>query len=226
MQSHKLSPVFYINSKKPSASSELSYLLKDCLNQVKHPYKEIVFLCIGSDRITGDSLGPLIGHQLSKYQWQNIFVYGTLDAPVHALNLEEVIVQIKKRHPAALIVAIDASLGSKKHLGFITVGNGSICPGSGVNKELPDVGDIFITGIINISGTFEHFLLQTTRLSTIVNMADSITRGILCAMDTVYDNRRLLPELCPQPDSGHRLAWAKDEDTAALSMDSRSGTSS
>lgn len=226
MQSKKLSPVFYINSKKTSASSELSYLLKDCLNQVTHSYTGIVFLCIGSDRITGDSLGPLIGHQLSKYKWDDIFVYGTLDTPVHALNLEDILKQIKKRHPSALIVAIDASLGSKKHLGFITVGNGPICPGSGVNKTLPEVGDIFITGIINISGTFEHFLLQTTRLSTIVNMADSITRGILCAMDTVYDHRRLLPEICPQPDNGQRLCWIKDDGMAALSMDSSSGTSS
>jgi len=226
MHSQKLPPVFYINSKKSSASSELSYLLKDCLNQVAHSWKEIVFLCIGSDRITGDSLGPLIGHQLSKYTWEDIYVYGTLDAPVHALNLEGILLDIKKRHPFALVVAIDASLGSKKHLGFITVGNGSICPGSGVNKVLPDVGDIFITGIINVSGTFEHFLLQTTRLSTIVNMADSITRGILCAIDTVHDSQSLLPELYPQPDTGRRLGWTKDNETAALSMDSNSGTSS
>ena len=75
------------------------------------------------------------------------------------------------------IIAIDASLGSKKHIGYITLGIGSLCPGLGVKKELPRVGDIFITGIINVSGTFEHFLLQTTRLSMVVDMADSIARG-------------------------------------------------
>lgn len=226
MHSQKLAPVFYINSKKSSASNELTHLLKDCMNEITRPWKDIVFLCIGSDRITGDSLGPLIGHQLAKYDWQDIYVYGTLDAPVHALNLEDILLQIKKRHPFALVVAIDASLGSKKHLGFITVGNGAICPGSGVNKVLPEVGDIFITGIINISGTFEHFLLQTTRLSTIVNMADSITRGILCAMDNIYDDHSLLPELAPQPESGLRLCLAKDNGMAAFSMDSNSGASS
>lgn len=30
--------------------------------------KEIVLLCIGSDRATGDCLGPIIGHKLRHYQ--------------------------------------------------------------------------------------------------------------------------------------------------------------
>ena len=47
------------------------------------------FLCIGSDRITGDSLGPLIGHRLTAYRGLGFYVYGTLDDPVHALNLSD-----------------------------------------------------------------------------------------------------------------------------------------
>ena len=60
----ELSPVFYINSKKYSASSELSYLLRSVVSHIRHEWDELVFLCIGSDRITGDSLGPLVGHLL------------------------------------------------------------------------------------------------------------------------------------------------------------------
>ena len=182
----ELPSVFDINSKKYSASSELSYLLRNVVSHIRYEWDELVFLCIGSDRITGDSLGPLVGHLLSRHNWPHIHVYGTLKNPVHALNLEEITRQIKARHPLALIIAIDASLGSKKHIGFITLGIGSLCPGLGVKKELPRVGDIFITGIINVSGTFEHFLLQTTRLSMVVDMADSIARGILNAIDTAY----------------------------------------
>ncbi len=81
--------IYYINEKKPSASSELAHLLKKCISKTDHPWEDIIFICIGSDRITGDSLGPLIGHQLSRQSWKNIHVYGTLDYPVHALNLEQ-----------------------------------------------------------------------------------------------------------------------------------------
>ena len=170
--------VFYINEKKTSASYELAHLLEECIAQVSHPWNEIILLCIGSDRITGDSLGPLIGHRLSKQSWNQIHVYGTLQNPVHALNLSDTLDFVKRQHPSALLVAIDASLGSRKHIGFITIGTGPLYPGAGVNKELAPVGDLFITGILNESGTFEHLLLQTTRLSFVVQMAETIASGI------------------------------------------------
>lgn len=217
--------VYYINEKKSSASGELAYLLGKCIAKTEHPWNEIAILCIGSDRITGDSLGPLIGHQLSKYHWKNIHVYGTLDYPVHALNLEETLSTIKKRHPTALIIAVDASLGSKKHIGFITVGTGPIYPGAGVHKTLPPVGDIFITGIMNLSGNFEHILLQTTRLSLVVQMADTIASGIARTFSQVFEKRCLLPETWFQPEECRRLCWAKDSGLAALSIESTSGTS-
>lgn len=215
--------VFYINEKKKNASSELALLLSRCIEKIDRPWDEIVFVCIGSDRITGDSLGPLVGHQLSRYHWKNIHIRGTLDYPIHALNLECTLEQLKKRHPSALFIAVDASLGSEKHVGYITVGTGSICPGAGVHKNLPAVGDLFITGILNVSGTFEHLMLQTTRLSSVVQMAETITAGIARTFSCPYEERRLLPDAWPQPEEDRRLCWAKDNGLAALSIESSSG---
>lgn len=186
LQSEK--PVFYINEKKEDASKELAYLLREHIISISRPWSQLVFLCIGSDRITGDSLGPLIGHELLKYALNNVIIYGSLANPVHALNLADTMELIKERHPSSLVIAIDASLGSKQHLGFITIGHGSISPGAGVHKTLPPVGDIFVTGIVNTTGTFEHFLLQTTRLSTIVALAESISKGIRIACDSTLEN--------------------------------------
>lgn len=206
---------FYINEKERHASSKLGALLTECMESHPHEWNEIIFLCIGSDRITGDSLGPLIGHQLSRCSLQKTRVYGTLHNPVHALNLEETIHTISRKHPKGLTVAIDASLGTKKHLGYITVGNGSISPGAGVHKKLPPVGDIFITGIVNLSGTFENFLLQTTRLSTVVSMADSITSGILLAYSQYYDQRRLPLLGCCHLEEGRLRSFANPSSLAA-----------
>ncbi len=41
------------------------------------------------------------------------------------------------------------------------------------------VGDIHITGIVNIAGLMDHLTLQTTRLSTVIALADVIACGIL-----------------------------------------------
>ena len=142
----------------------------------------MIFICIGTDRITGDSLGPYVGYCLSGCPLLHKQIYGTLEHPIHALNLETSMDEIVHRHPHGLYVAIDASLGTKKHLGFVTVANGALYPGAGVQKELPPVGHIAITGIVNASGWMEHLSLQTTRLSTVIAMADMITRGILYAL--------------------------------------------
>lgn len=173
--------IYYVNERSLTASEELATLLSGCIRRSKNSCSELVFLCIGSDRITGDSLGPLIGYQLSPYCGHGFYVYGTLDDPVHALNLSDRMFYIRKHHPEALLIAIDASLGTRRHQGYITIGNGSIRPGAGAGKTLPEVGDIFITGIVNVSGSFEQLLLQTTRLSTIFHMAEAISQGILLA---------------------------------------------
>lgn len=171
--------VFYINSNKSGCSRTISRLLRKCIRDYPFYWSEIVFLCIGSDRVTGDCLGPYIGQQLSHYQCPGISVYGTLSHPVHALNLSDTTENIIRRHPDSLIIAIDASLGQKKHLGYVTIANGALYPGAAVHKELPPVGHIHITGIVNISGMLEYLTLQTTRLSTVISIAEQITDGIL-----------------------------------------------
>ena len=47
-----------------------------------------------------------------------------------------------------------------------------------LSKDLPPIGEMNITGIVNISGSFEFLVLQNTRLHTVMNLADSISRGI------------------------------------------------
>lgn len=172
---------YYVNKKKRNSVSQLSFLLQKCIRNCTKEWDELIFLCIGSDRITGDSLGPFIGQQLSCYQLPKTFIYGTLDTPVHALNLRQTLANIGQKHPLGLIIAIDASLGEKKHLGYITVGNGSIHPGAGVHKTLPAAGDIYITGIVSSCGLFEQLSLQNTRLSLVLSMANIITRAIIAA---------------------------------------------
>ncbi|MBP3889300.1 MAG: spore protease YyaC [Cellulosilyticum sp.] len=139
---------------------------------------ELVIVCIGTDRATGDSLGPLVGYKLHELPYKKVTVYGTLDEPVHAKNLEDTLLTILKRHPCALVMAIDACLGAAQNVGCLTLGEGSIKPGAGVDKELPPVGHFHITGIVNFSSLMNMVILQNTRLSLVMKMADTISSGI------------------------------------------------
>ncbi|MFT4417305.1 spore protease YyaC [Fredinandcohnia humi] len=140
--------------------------------------RPIIIFCIGTDRSTGDSLGPLIGSKMSEKGLSYFHVYGTLDEPIHAVNLIEKVDEINKQYSNPFIIGIDACLGRLKSVGVITIGEGPIKPGAGVNKELTPIGDMHITGIVNVSGFMEFFVLQNTRLSLVMKIADTITNGI------------------------------------------------
>ncbi|CAM4303450.1 spore protease YyaC [Paenibacillus tarimensis] len=143
-----------------------------------YPEQRLVIVCVGTDRSTGDSLGPLIGSQLSKHRSPHYDLFGTLEQPVHAVNLEETLQHIERniRHP--FVIGIDACLGQVASVGCIQVGKGPVRPGAGVNKELPPVGDIHITGIVNVGGFMEYFVLQNTRLHLVIRMAEIIARSL------------------------------------------------
>lgn len=187
---------YYINTAKENASLFLgSYLT--ALFQERSDKNNLppVFLCIGSDRVAGDSLGPIIGTRLSSLLPDYFFIYGTLEHPVHALNLSETLHSIYENHPDRLVIAIDASLGTKKHQGYITVSHGSLSPGAGVNKTLEAAGDISITGIVNINNRFSHLTLQSTRLSIVMMLAECIAKGICLSCQNLFPAQQPVLEM-------------------------------
>lgn len=163
--------------------------------------RPIVFVCIGTDRSTGDSLGPLVGTLLEEKKLESFYVYGTLDEPVHAVNLADRLEEIKALHSDPYIIGIDACLGRNKNVGAIQVGQGPVKPGAGVNKELPPVGELHITGIVNVSGFMEFYVLQNTRLNLVMKMAKTIANGIYQA-GLLYNKQ-----------SWTNLEWIEEEKT-------------
>lgn len=143
--------------------------------------REIVWVCVGTDRSTGDSLGPFVGTMLTEAGVPN--VYGTLDHPVHAFNLAETLERIEEAHPGACVVGIDACLGKAKSVGSMKLRDGALKPGTGVDKVLPSVGDYNIIGVVNVGGFMEYLVLQNTSLSLVIQMAKSITDFILRSLE-------------------------------------------
>ena len=142
----------------------------------------LTVVCIGTDRSTGDALGPLVGTRLAELRSvrDRVRIVGTLDEPVHAGNLRSSVEALGLTRPGAgHVLAIDACLGRVGSIGYITVGEGPLKPGAGVNKELPPIGDAYITGVVNVGGFMEYLVLQNTRLSLVIRMAEAIARGVM-----------------------------------------------
>ncbi|UOR10774.1 spore protease YyaC [Halobacillus amylolyticus] len=161
----------------PQMSEQLSdYLLQSLPNN-----KQVVIACVGTDRSTGDSLGPLIGSMLQDRPLKTFHVYGTLEEPLHALNLKETIKAIHRTHPQPFILAIDACLGKNSSIGSVSIAQGTLNPGAALKKDLPPIGDMHISGMVNVGGFMEYVVLQNTRLHHVMKMAAKIAAGIRLA---------------------------------------------
>lgn len=140
--------------------------------------ENIVFICIGTDRSTGDSLGPLVGTFLEDHCCKYP-VYGTLDKPLHGKNIDKYIEEINSKYTNSKIVVIDACLENIENVANIVIKKAAIKPGNGVGKDFSAIGDISITGIVNSLSICNFITLQSTRLHLVYTMAQKIAQGIM-----------------------------------------------
>ncbi|MDR3239267.1 MAG: spore protease YyaC [Clostridiales bacterium] len=174
----------YINASQDSAAERFGEAFYRSVRDKIEDFRTIIFLCIGSDRSTGDSLGPIAGHKLQLSLWDSadVKVYGTLAKPVHAKNICQVLENIRAARSNPFIIAVDACLGKFESVGFLTIGEGPVHPGAGLCKDLPAVGHIAVTGIVNVANGMDFAVLQNTRLHLVMLMADVIHEGILSGL--------------------------------------------
>jgi putative sporulation protein YyaC len=177
-----------------SAAGSFSEIFRENIRSKLFLYNHIVILCIGTDRATGDSLGPLAGHKLQSSLSGEplVSVYGTLEKPVHAKNIFQTMQRIHEIHGNPLIIAVDACLGKLESVGFLTIGDGPVSPGAGLCKDLPSVGHTSITGIVNISSGMDFSVLQNTRLHLVMKMAEVIHDGIIMGLESLHNTEGLI----------------------------------
>lgn len=150
--------------------------------------KNVFFLCVGTERSTGDSFAPFVGTYLKEKGYTNVL--GTIDDPVHAVNLDE---KIKLIPEGKVVIAIDSCLGRLKNIGNINLNTGSLHAGAGVGKELTPVGDYHIAGVVNVSVDDADINLQVlscTSLSVVLKMANTCVAAIEKAFP--IENKRKL----------------------------------
>ena len=181
----------------PDSPYALMKFQNDLLHYLKIKHKKnqpLVIVCIGTDRATGDCLGPLVGQALLPSPQYSVF--GTLKEPIHAKNLNQTFKEIYSVCQNPFIIAVDSCLGYAQHVGCITLSPLPLLPGRGVSKQLPPIGQLSITGIVNVfsDSVSNESVIQNTRLHTVIKLADFITNGIKSAnIPSIYQVS------CPHP---------------------------
>ena len=144
---------------------------------------KLIFLCIGTDRIIGDSFGPLVGYKLKNLFTENedIEIIGDLENIVSLSNVESIIANIYNTYETPFVIAIDSAVSNRREIGNIIVTNTKMnVAGMYTNRKIL-VGDISIKGVVsrdlkNIENNLK--LLQNIPLSLIMNMSDIVAQGI------------------------------------------------
>ena len=168
-----------VRHRDPAALATLSLAVERELASLGAAGRQVVFACIGTDRSTGDALGPLVGQRLLRLGFAADSVVGTLEEPLHALNMGARLRPVVERRDRPLVVAVDAALGASSGIGTVNLRRGGLLPGQGVGKDLPAVGELSLTATVNVQvGALDMQVLQSTRLYLVQELAEMI--GVAC----------------------------------------------
>ena len=139
-----------------------------------------VFLCVGTDKVVGDSIGAIVGEILTNNDSISGYIYGNLEHNITATNISDTIFKIKNLHPNSPIVVIDGILGDIDEVGQVKFyPYGTIPAGEFNNGEF--VGDYSILAVVDVKGIDTLTFLNSVKLKTAIDMArfiaDSIARA-------------------------------------------------
>lgn len=140
--------------------------------------RETVIFCIGSDRISGDRLGPEVG-SLLRYKYNvPCYVYGVEGTPVNGVNLPEYRRMAAQNHPCAFTLAVDAAVGERSDLGKIKFRRGGVKAGGALGEGHAPLGDVSVMGVVAVKSDSVMTSLLEAPFALVESLAEKIARII------------------------------------------------
>lgn len=167
------------SSYNPQDKQRMSDIIKSITRN-----RSTVYMCIGTEKVFSDSLGPRVGTLLNDNMLAPAFVYGLSEQNITAENLLYSYNFIKAMHPSSQIVVIDAAVGTREQIGKVQIDErGGITPGAATNKNLPSVGDVSIIGIVAEKNMSDFYTLNSEKDKLVGQIAKFIVDAILEATE-------------------------------------------
>ncbi len=160
---------------------------------INNKNNEIVFLCIGTTTIIGDSFGPNVGTLLKKFlnQNKNIKVIGDLKNAMTYNEIENNIDYIKEKYSNSLIIVLDSALSARHNIGKIFVQNRGLKYAESLRKQNDYIGNISIKAVVgeNANNNIENFkTLKKVSIDQVKLMCNIVSKGIIDVMNKKENN--------------------------------------
>ena len=142
------------------------------MQSMKNDFSDLVFLCIGTDKVIGDSIGPIVGSSLKEIESNTIHVFGDGGKKQHFLNIKNTLENIYSLYSNPFLITIDAALSSKKSKGEIVLEKGYIKIGKALEKSLCFYANINIKCVV---GTYHKQKERNIEELTFINQNEIFT---------------------------------------------------
>lgn len=113
------------------------------------------------------------------------YVFGSLDKPVTARDVNVIANFVKRTYPYEKVVAIDAALGRREEIGGVKISDRPVKPGLGVEKNLAEIGDASIIAVVD-EKTSPKTSLSSVRLSLVYSLAEAISEAVKEYFDKLF----------------------------------------
>ena len=146
-------------------------------------YSNLIFICIGTNKIVGDSLGPIIGEILKKnLEQKNISVLGDLKNNVNINNIYQNLKNIQTKYSKPYIISIDSALSQTIEPERVYIIKKGLIPGSALKKKSIQIGNISIKGIVGKdekSLIKNYYNLKMVDYKLVLRLSKNISKIIL-----------------------------------------------
>jgi len=124
-------------------------LQKNIYQYRNQKFSDVVILCIGTNKIIGDSIGPVVGQKLKEQKMkETVCIYGDMIKTINFKNAKEVIENIFKTYQKPFIITVDSALGIKTMVSKIVVNKGIVRLGKSLGRSICYASHITIKGVV------------------------------------------------------------------------------
>ena len=137
-----------------------------------------IFVCIGSDRVVSDMIGPLTAEIMVKKYNIEAYVYGRLHNPIIAKNIKSAFRFLEKNYPNRQIIVVDAGIGNLSDIGSVKLNKGGCIPAGAFGGNKVVYGDVSIMAMVSMLGINEKTFLSCAKFNVIYNLAQNLAECI------------------------------------------------
>lgn len=146
-------------------------------------FSEIVILCVGSNKIIGDCIGPMVGQMLKNIlkEEKNIIIYGNMKETLNFKNARQVIENVFEIYKKPFVITIDSALGTKEMLENIIISTGWMKIGNSLGRSICYYSHINIKGVVGKKKNTLRENIETLKKvnpTLVIELSETITNTL------------------------------------------------